>query len=81
MQRNDMKTMGKYATPETINLVAMFGTKLQGAIKAYGKITQTTETIIDDTAFVTVSFENAEDIEINLIKVEGNWKVDMSMEK
>jgi hypothetical protein len=81
VQKNDTKALGKYATPETISLMAMFGTKLQGTVSAYGKITGTTETIDGDTAVVTVSFENGEDTEINLKKIDGKWKVHMSMEK
>jgi hypothetical protein len=81
VQKNDTKAMGKYATPETISLMATFGTKMQGAMSAYGKVTGTTETIDGDTAIVTVSFENGEDTEINLKKIDGKWKVHMSMEK
>jgi 2-methylaconitate cis-trans-isomerase PrpF len=81
VQKNDTAAMGKYATPETIGVMTMFGTKLQGAISAYGKITGTTETIDGDTAIVTLSFENGEDTEINLKKIDGKWKVHMSMEK
>jgi 2-methylaconitate cis-trans-isomerase PrpF len=81
IQKNDTKAMGKYATPETISLITMFGTKMQGAISAYGKITATTEAIDGDTATVTVSFENGEDTDITLKKIDGKWKVHMSMEK
>jgi hypothetical protein len=40
-----------------------------------GKITRTQETIDGDTARVAVSFENAEDQTIDLVKVDGKWKI------
>jgi 2-methylaconitate cis-trans-isomerase PrpF len=81
VQKSDTKAMGKYATPETISLMVMFGTKMQGAVSAYGKVTGATETIDGDTAVVTISFENGENTEINLKKIDGKWKVHMPMEK
>jgi hypothetical protein len=40
-----------------------------------------TETIDGDTAVVTVAFENGEEANIDLVKVDGKWKVSMSMDK
>ncbi|MDR2136383.1 MAG: DUF4878 domain-containing protein [Treponema sp.] len=80
-EKGDYTEMGKYATPDTVSLMAMFGTKIQGSLTAMGKITTVSEKIDGDTAVVTVSFENEEDTEVTLIKTEGKWKVHISMDK
>jgi len=77
MAKGDMETVGKYATEETMKLVATFGSKLQNAAKMKGKIKSSTETITDDTAEVTLYFENGESEKIDLEKVDGKWKVAM----
>jgi outer membrane lipoprotein-sorting protein len=81
LEKNDTKAMAKVATTETVQLMAVFGTKIQGMVAASGKIKTITETIDGDTAVVTVIFEDEEESDIDLIKVDGKWKVSMSMDK
>ena len=72
VEKNDAKAMAEVATPETVQLMAMLGTKARDMMTSYGK----TKSII-----VTVTFENGEEKTIDLIKIDGEWKVSMSMEK
>jgi len=81
LEKQDYKTMGTIATPETIQLVTMFGPKLQGMAASYGKVTSIEEKIEGDTAVVTTKFENGEETSIDLVKIDGKWKVSMSMNK
>ncbi|MDR1390347.1 MAG: DUF4878 domain-containing protein [Treponema sp.] len=81
LEKNDAKAMAEVATPETVQLITMFGTKIQGMMASYGKTKSITETIDGDTAVVTVTFENGEETNLDLIKVDGKWKVTMSMDK
>jgi hypothetical protein len=75
LEKNDSKALGQYATAETTQLMAMFGEKIQETLKTNGKITQTTETIDGDTAVVTITFENGDTTDLDLIKIDGKWKV------
>jgi urease beta subunit len=78
IEKNDTKAMAKVATPETVQMIGMFGTKLQSMLTANGKIKTMTEEIDGDTAVVNVTFENGEEQNIDLIKVNGKWKVSFS---
>ena len=82
VEKNDIKAMAQVATPETVQLMAMFGTKVQGMIAANpnGRIKSISEAIEGDTAVVTVIFENGEETNIDLVKADGKWKVSMSMD-
>ena len=79
--KNDVKAMGDVATPETVQLIAMFGEKASGVAAAHGKITKTTERINGDTAVVTVTYQDGETEDVDLIKVDGKWKVSIDMGK
>ncbi|MDR0474950.1 MAG: DUF4878 domain-containing protein [Treponema sp.] len=81
LENNDTKALNEAATPETVQLMAMLGTKAQGIATANGKITSLSETINGDTAVVLVTFENGEEENIDLKKVDGKWKVYISMDK
>jgi hypothetical protein len=78
VEKNDAKALAEAATPETAQLMAMFGEKVQAQAAANGKIASMTETIDGDTASVTVTFENGEKQNIDLVKVDGKWKVSIS---
>jgi len=75
VQSGDAAAMGRTATPETVQMIVMFGEKGQAMLAAYGGITNTIEEIDGDTAVVTVTFENGETGEFYLIRVDGNWRV------
>jgi predicted negative regulator of RcsB-dependent stress response len=78
VEKNDAKAMGQVATPETVQMMAMFGEKASGMVTAMGKIKKTTEEINGDTAVVTLTFENGETSDLDLIKIDGKWKVVVS---
>jgi len=82
IEKNDMKALAKVATPETVQLVSMFGSKAQGyaASMSDRKIKKVTEEIDGDEAVVTVLFADGEEEEFELVKVDGKWKVDMNMD-
>ncbi|MDR0864676.1 MAG: DUF4878 domain-containing protein [Candidatus Symbiothrix sp.] len=78
--KNDSKMMAEYATPDTVAIMAMFGEKVSGMMAAYGKIDSVSEVIDGDTAVVTVKFSNGEESDLDMIKVDGKWKVNVDME-
>jgi hypothetical protein len=75
LTKNDAKAIGQYATPETAALVTTYGAKIQSSMTTYGKITEVTESIDGETASATLKFENDETLDLNLVKVDGKWKV------
>jgi len=81
LEKQDYKTMGTIATPETIQFVTMFGPKLRGMAASYGKVKSIEEKIDGDKAVVTTKFENGEETSIDLVKIDGKWKVSISMNK
>jgi hypothetical protein len=46
---------------------------------ANGKIDSVSEVIDGDTAVVTVKFSNGETTNLDMIKVDGKWKVNIDM--
>ncbi|MDR1287841.1 MAG: DUF4878 domain-containing protein [Treponema sp.] len=76
-EKGDAAAFDKTCTPETASLLKAFANeeKFKTMIAKNGKITRTQETIDGDTARVAVSFENAEDQTIDLVKVDGKWKI------
>jgi len=82
IEKNDMKALAKVATPETVQLVSMFGSKAQGyaASMSDRKIKKITEEIDDDEAVVTILFADGEEENFDLVKIDGKWKVDISMD-
>jgi hypothetical protein len=73
--KGDVKAMEQTATPETVQMMVAFGEMAKEGLAEYGKITGATETIDGDTAVVTLTFENGETDDMDLIKVDGKWKV------
>ena len=78
VEKGDMETAAKYATPETIGVLAMFGSKLVPMLKAYGGIKSVSEKIDGDTATVAIVFNNGEKSEQELVRIDGKWKVHVS---
>jgi hypothetical protein len=81
IEKNDMNALAKAATPETVQLVATFGSKIQGyaASMSDRKIKKITEEINGNTAVVTYIFYDGEEEDFDLKKVDGKWKVHISM--
>jgi hypothetical protein len=77
VEKGDAKAMEQVATPITVQLMAMFGEKASEKFSDYGGITNTTEKIDGDTAVVTVTFANGETSDLDLIKEDGKWKVNI----
>jgi len=77
IEKNDMNALAKVATPETVQLVAMFGSKIQGyaASMSAKKVKTITEEISGNTAVVTVIFADGEEENFDLVKTDGKWKV------
>jgi len=78
VEKGDAKAMEKYSSKETAALIAAFGEKAQTSIKERGKITGTSEEIDGDTAKVTLTFANGDTEDLDMIKVDGQWKVKAS---
>ena len=74
VQNSDLTAMAEVATPGTVQIFTFAGPILRKTIGPIGRITAT-ETITGDSAVVSVTFENKETIDINLVKIEGKWKV------
>jgi hypothetical protein len=81
---NDSKKMEEVATPETMQVMAMFGSKLKGQLEQKGAdqgVTDMnklifTETINGDEATVILKAPNGAEIDsIHLVRVDGKWKV------
>jgi len=77
--KGDMEAVGKNCTPETMQMVATFGSKMQPMLKGMGKMTVTSETIDGDEAKVEVKYENGDSDTYDLVKKDGKWKVHADM--
>jgi len=75
VEKNDSKAMEQVATAETMQIMSMYGEKAKGMLTGNGKIKSTTEKRDGDTAVVTLTFENGETTDLDLIKTDGKWKV------
>jgi len=75
----DMATAGKNCTPETMEMVAMFGQKIQAHVQGLGKITNARETIDGEESEVEVTYENGGSDTYELVKVNGKWRVHEEM--
>jgi len=71
----DAQTILELATPETAELILIFGDKMQGLISARGEIISYEETITGRNAVVTVTFNDGFTQDEKLVKVKGEWKV------
>jgi len=78
VEKGDAKALEKYATAETAGLIAMFGEKAKTSITDKGKITSTSEEIDGNTAKVRLTFEDGDTEDLDLVKVDGKWKVSIS---
>jgi len=75
LEKNDTKAMEAVATPETMALIALFGEKAGESVSGFGKITDIKENIDGDKAVLNVTFANGENTDVDMIKVDGKWKV------
>jgi len=77
LEKGDSKTVGTLVTAETADILASFGPKMTEAAKMYGKVKSATEEINGNTATVTLTFENGKTDNVDLVKIDGKWKVSM----
>jgi outer membrane lipoprotein-sorting protein len=78
VEKNDTKAMAEVATRETVELMTMFGSMFQEQVEEDGKFKIGTETIDGDTAVVTLIYENGKEDTVDLVKVDGKWKVSIN---
>ncbi|MDR0525111.1 MAG: DUF4878 domain-containing protein [Spirochaetaceae bacterium] len=75
VEKNDAQAIAETTTPETLQLIVLFGSALQEQMKEEGPFKIGTETINGDTAAVALTYENGKKDTIDLVKVDGKWKV------
>lgn len=76
LENQNTRAMERVATPEAMAMINAMGDKIQPAIASFGRITNTTEEIDGDSAFVTLTFASGDEQVIDLIRVDGKWRVD-----
>jgi len=79
VKKGDYATVGKYSTPDTMQLLTRSGDQVKNRMQMVGKITSCKITFINEyTARVSVTFENDKDPpDFVLEKIDGKWKVRM----
>jgi hypothetical protein len=77
LEKGDTKAVNELMTPESAEMMAMFMEKAKGTIASKGGVTKTEETINGDTAVVKTTFKDGSTEELNLVKVDGKWKIIM----
>ncbi|MDR2481248.1 MAG: DUF4878 domain-containing protein [Spirochaetaceae bacterium] len=75
LEKGDAKTIGELMTPEAAQTMAVFSEKMKGVVAAKGGITSAEETIDGDTAMVRTTFKDGSTEVLNLVKIDGKWKV------
>jgi len=78
VEKNDTKAMAEVATPETVQMMTLFGAMAQEEMKKAGKYKIGEVEIDGDTAVVTVNYENGDEDTVDLVKTDGKWKVTMN---
>jgi ABC-type glycerol-3-phosphate transport system substrate-binding protein len=75
--KGDVKGIQANSTEEVASLLTAFigEDKIEAQLEEIGKFTVKDETIDGDTAKVTVVYESGEEETIDLVKVDGKWKV------
>jgi len=79
--KGDAKEMEKYATQETVALLALFGSKGEEMFKNYSQGKILSENIEGDKAVVKIVGADGDESDIDLIKVDGKWVINASMNK
>jgi hypothetical protein len=79
VEKKDAKKIEELMVPGAGTLVVSMLEKMEGTVKSYGKITKTQETIDGDKATVKVTYENGEQADFDLVKIDGKWKVDLKI--
>jgi hypothetical protein len=75
VEKNDFKAIAEVATPETVELIEIFGFEIAERAVQTNKSKTVTEKIDEDNAVVKFTFEDGKEDNIYLKKVDGKWKV------
>jgi hypothetical protein len=75
LAKGDAKTLGEVMTPKGAANLSNFLTKAKDHVTALGEITSTEEFIDGDSAVVRVNFKNGSTEEIDVVKIDGKWRV------
>ena len=77
MERGDTRGIEATCTPELAALIISMMEKAQGQVTERGGIASAVETIDGDTAIVEVTYNDGTSETMNLVKVDGQWKITM----
>jgi hypothetical protein len=75
LAKGDAKTIGKVMTAKGAQNLTPFMAKAKDHVAALGKITKIEEDIDGDSGVVNVTFSNGATEEIDVMKVNGKWKI------
>ena len=84
-EKGDFKGMTALMDPQSAQFMAAMGEKIEGAVNSEGGVKEsvntkggvvkTEETIDGDTAKVKLTFKDGSTEDLDLVKVDGKWKV------
>ena len=77
LEKGDQNAINELMTEKDAQMMSMFMEKAQGTVSARGGVAKTEETIDGDTAKVKTTFKDGSTEELNLVKIDGKWKVTM----
>jgi len=75
IEKGDVGSYNKVMTPETAQTMAIYGEKFKQSFVVKGGIKSMKETINGDKAIVEVTFKDGSKGNLDLVKVDGKWKV------
>jgi len=78
VEKGDTKNYSKVMTPGMAQDMAMFGEKAKAMLAAKNGIASMNETIDGDKATVEVKFKDGSTSNVELVKLDGKWKVTYS---
>jgi ketosteroid isomerase-like protein len=74
-EKGDTKAINELMTPESAAMMIMFLEKIKGSVTEKGGIEKTEEKIDGNKAVVKTTYKDGSTDELNLVKVDGKWKV------
>ena len=84
-EKGDVKAMTALMDPDSAQLIAAMAEKIEGTaenegsikknVREKGGIIKAEEAIEDDTAKVTLTFKDGSTENLDLVKIDGKWKV------
>jgi hypothetical protein len=78
VEKGDTNAVERYSNAETAAMIAALGEKASETAGSRGKITDASEKSNDgEKAVVVLTFADGDTEELDLVKVDGKWKVSM----